>query len=361
MEYDVPFSSNSIRLKGSQWAAAAGLAAALIWLAPAAWRRVEGFAPGPGYRLPYGLSGDYWFFERWCAAAASRCDTLVGGDSVVWGQYVSEDQTLSHQLNALAGSERFANLGLDGLHPAAMAGLLEYHALPIRGKNVILHLNPLWMSSAKHDLKEEEESRINHPELVPQFFPRIPCYRERVSRRIGIAIERNLPFIGWTRHLQIAFFDGMDIPAWTLDHAYRSPIAAVVFAPPPHDASARYPPVSWTKKGLEKQDLPWVDLDTSLQWRFFRRSVEILKRRGNRVVVLVGPFNEHMLEGASRRTFAGIKRGIERWLMETGTDFCAPPALPSELYADASHPLAPGYASIARQLFPKLATSRPGN
>jgi lysophospholipase L1-like esterase len=100
--------------------------------------------------------------------------------------------------------------------------------------------------------------------------------------------------------------------------------------------------------------LAWVDLDASLQWRFFRLSVEILKRRGNRVLVLVGPFNEHMLEGPSRAAYVRIRRGIERWLRETGTDFCAPPTLPREQYADASHPFAPGYAAIARQLHKAL-------
>ena len=330
----------------------------MAWLAPAGWMRVEKFAPGPDYRLPYGQGSDYWAFERWCAAAAGKCDTVVIGDSFVWGQYVAGDQTLSHWLNALVGSERYANLGLDGLHPAALAGLLEYHGRAIRGKNVILHLNPLWMSSAKHDLTEEEESRFNHPELVPQFFPRIPVYREKVSRRIGIAIERNLPFIGWTRHLQAVYFDGMDIPAWTLDHPWR--FTPVAVGPIAGETAPGRSPVSWTARGLEKQDLPWVGLDASLQWRFFRRSVGILKSRGNRVIVLVGPFNEHMLEGASRRTYGGIKSGMERWLRETGTDYCAPPALPSGLYADASHPLAPGYAAIARQLFRKCASTQAG-
>jgi hypothetical protein len=350
---DVPFSSNAMRLSGRQWAAAAALAVAVAWLAPVGWMLVEKFTPGPDYRLPYGQGSDYWAFERWCAAAAGRCDTVVIGDSFVWGQYVEGDQTLSHCLNALAGTERFANLGLDGMHPAALAGLLEYHGRAIRGRNVVLHLNPLWMSSAKHDLTEEEESRFNHPELVPQFFPRIPVYRENISRRIGIAVERYLPFIGWTRHIQAVYFDGMDIPAWTLDHPYA--LAPAVAGPAAVETVSGRSPVSWTARGLEKQDLPWVGLDTSLQWRFFRRAVGILQGRGNHVFVLVGPFNEHMLEPGSRRAYAGIRGGMERWLRETGTDYCAPPALPSALYADASHPLAPGYAAIAKQVFAKLA------
>ncbi|MBE3135143.1 MAG: hypothetical protein IMZ55_16880, partial [Acidobacteria bacterium] len=100
-----------------------------------------------------------------------------------------------------------------------------------------------------------------------------------------------------------------------------------------------------------RQSFAWVALDTSLQWRSFRRAVEILRGRGNRVLVLVGPFNEHLLEDASRAVYAGRKRQAEAWLRENGVPCIVPEALPSHLYADASHPLADGYALLARQLF----------
>jgi hypothetical protein len=353
-EYEVPYSSNSIRLSGRQWLAVAAFAALVVMLAPVAWKKVEKFTPTPDYRLPYGQGGDYWFYERWCAEAVRTCDVLLVGDSFVWGQYVKPDETLSDDLNTLAGKERFANLGLDGLHPVAMAGLLEYHARAIRGKTVILHLNPLWMSSPRHDLREEEESRFNHPELVPQFFPRVPSYHEAASRRIGISVERYLPFVAWTRHLQMTWFDGMDIPAWTADHPYESPVSEVMSTRPVRELTFGQEPISWTRRGMLKQDLPWVSLDDSLQWRFFRRSIDILKARNNRVFVLLGPFNSHMLEPASLARYSALKLGMERWLSSSGVHFYSPPLLPSSLYADASHPLAPGYLSIARALYRHL-------
>ena len=79
--------------------------------------------------------------------------TLVFGDSFVWGQYVEEDQTLTHFLNQEAGRERFVNAGLDGLHPLAMGGLLRHHYAGMRIADVVLHLNLLWMSSPQADLQ----------------------------------------------------------------------------------------------------------------------------------------------------------------------------------------------------------------
>lgn len=116
------------------------------------------------------------------------------------------------------------------------------------------------------------------------------------------------------------------------------------------------------ERGIGKQDYPWVDLETSLQWRSFKRAVDILRRRGNRVFVVVGPFNEYLLEDASLERYTQIKCQIESWFIESDIPYSASPALPSELYADASHPLSEGYALIARQLleneFFKLFTSQ---
>src|SRR5207249_210887 len=133
----------------------------------------------------------------------SRYDTLVIGDSVVWGEYVDRGHTLSHYLNEAAGQERFANLGLDGAHPTALAGLVEFHARGVKGKNVILHCDPLWLSSPRADL-QVKEARLNHPKLVPQFVPAIPCYpltKDNFSERVGIAVEQRVAFQSWTSHL----------------------------------------------------------------------------------------------------------------------------------------------------------------
>jgi hypothetical protein len=349
-----PDFSNAVRLTDRQWIGVGAFTVALILGAAPAWERVERFDLEPDYRMPYELSHDYWLYERYSRLAAIHSDTLLVGDSVVWGQYVTREQTLSHYLNEQAHEEQFANLGLDGVHPVALAGLLEHYTGGVTGKNVVLQCNPLWMSSPKHDLQIDEEFRFNHPRLVPQFSPDIRCYKEDYSPRIGIAVEQRLPFRGWTTHLQQVYYDKTDIPTWTLDHPYHNPFAAVTRGLPPTDHTLRHDPISWTKRGIEKQDIEWIDPETSLQWHAFQRAVEILERRGNRVFVLVGPFNEHMLTDESRERYQKVKLIIETWLREKDVPYLAPAPLPSELYADSSHPLCEGYARLARQVFEVL-------
>jgi hypothetical protein len=43
------------------------------------------------------------------------------------------------------------------------------------------------------------------------------------------------------------------------------------------------------------------------------------------------------------------------WLKSENIPCCAPEPLPSELYADASHPLTEGYRLLAAQLFADAA------
>jgi hypothetical protein len=212
----------------------------------------------------------------------------------------------------------------------------------------------LWLSSPRHDLQADEEFRFNHPRLLPQFVPHIPCYKEEISPRIGILVEQRVPFSAWTNHLQQAYFDRTDLPSWTLEHPYEDPTAPVAQGLPPSDNLLRHESVPWTERGIKKQDFAWVEPGESLQWRSFRHAIEILERRGNRVFVLVGPFNEHMLSAQNLPEYAKVKAAIEAWLAENGVPYSAPAPLPSELYADASHPLAAGYALLARQLFNRL-------
>ncbi len=339
--------SNAIMLTGRQWIGPAVFCLAFALLAPPAWKRIEEFEPGPDYRIPYDLGNDYWLYARWAEKAEG---IPIVGDSVVWGQYVTPAQTLSHYLYE-RGGPRFSNLGLDGSHPAALAGLLEHYGGALSGKMVALHCNPLWMTSPLADLQAApDETRLNHPALLPQFRPKIPAYREELSRRLGTAIDQRAPFFGWTRHLQLAYFGGQGVPAWTLDHPYENPLGAMTLRLPPPDDRLRHQPISWKARGTAPQDYPWVDLENSIQWSFFRRALKMLQRRGNRVFVIVGPFNEHMLTEASLIRYRAVREGIQRWLRDRGIRFIAPPALPSDLYADASHPLAAGYEMLAGQI-----------
>lgn len=357
---DVPFGSSGVRLTLREWAVAAAIAGAVLWLAPRLWEKAERSEPGPDARIPYSLANDYWMFGRWSALACAEGKDLVIGDSVVWGHYVRSDETLSHHLNALAGGAPFANLGVDGIHPAALSGLIEHHGGAISGRKVLLHCNLLWTSSEKHDLRTTKEFSFNHPDLVPQFFPRIPCYRRSTSERLDVVIGRRLPFVAWAKHLRLAYFGGADIPSWTLENPYADPLQRITLELPSPDETPSPPPIAkpWTEQGIARFGPQWVDLGTSIQWRFFRRAVEILRRRGNRVFVLVGPFNEHMLTPESLEVYNLRKAEVEAWLKGRDIPNFVPAALPSQQYADASHPLSEGYAMLSQQLFDSEAFRR---
>ena len=85
-------------------------------LTPPIWKRVERFDTGPDYRIPYRLSKDYWLYQRRLQQVTAPDKVIVLGDSVVWGEYVLPDGTLSHFLNREAGTaDRFVNGGLNGV------------------------------------------------------------------------------------------------------------------------------------------------------------------------------------------------------------------------------------------------------
>jgi len=150
--------------------------------------------------------------------------------------------------------------------------------------------------------------------------------------------------------LRIVYFENMALPNWTLEHPYQNPWNAVTLELPASGDNLQEN-VSWTEKGIAQEDFQWVEPAQSLQWRFFRQTIDLLKARKNTVFVVVGPFNEHMLKTDSYKTYQKMKSDIEIWLQRNNIAYCVPDVLPSELYRDASHPLGPGYAMLAKQLF----------
>jgi hypothetical protein len=351
------YGSVEMPLSVRQWIWAAAVVLLVLTGLPVAGKRRETFRPDPDYRVPYEMSSDYWLFERYSRLAASESKTLVVGDSVVWGEYVPADETLSHYLAALAGEKKFANLGLDGMYPVAQAGLLEQYGEGISNSRVILHFNPLWMASREHDLREGKEFRFNHPQLLPQFSREIPAYKASFADRLEIVAERLLPFRPWVRHWRWECLGGADLARWTLAHPYASPISAVVKSAE-GDAPVRRANLSWKERGATVQDFPWVELGESPQWRAFRDSVEMLRRQGDTVLVVVGPFNEYMLTPRSREGYRRVVSEVGKWLQETGVLYFVPPSLPSEYYADASHPLSEGYAMLGREILASEAFAR---
>jgi len=192
------------------------LAFAGTLLLPRIWSRGQTFNPGPDYRIPYALSKDYWLYDQRLRDSVEPGRILALGDSVIWGEYVSADGTLSHFLNEQLGSPRFVNAGINGLFPLALDGLVHTYGAGFKGRKVMLHCNLLWLSSAEADLSSTKEQQFNHVELVPQFRPRIPCYRASIDERLAIIASRHVELLQWSRHLQVAYFGGAGLAGWTL-------------------------------------------------------------------------------------------------------------------------------------------------
>jgi hypothetical protein len=355
---DIPF-VNEMRLTWPLWLATVGLLAAAIILIPRVWKKVEPLdAPGD-YRIPYSLSKDYWLYQRRIDQTKPD-DVLVIGDSVVWGEYVAADGTLTHFLNASTNISglHFVNCGVNGLYPLAIEGLLGNYA-HLHNRKIILHCNVLWMSSPKADLKDPKPQSMNHARLLPQFT-RIPSYKADANERLSVLIEEHVQFMSWVTHLQSAYYNDKSIPNWTLasddndkyPNSYKNPLSQITlrlpspFAPDPQ----RGPQSARHKKWGEQSSFDWLSTTNSLQWAAFARTLEMLKRDGNHVVVVVGPFNEHIITAESKAGFVALRNGIVDYLKASQTQFVAPETLPSEMYADASHPLTEGYELLARRL-----------
>lgn len=355
---ETQFSSNAVWLSVREWLVAAGIVIVIVLALPPVWRHLEVFSPSVDYRIPYDLSEDYWLFKQYSRSVSSQGKMLVIGDSVVWGHYVARDQTLSHHLNELAGRERFVNLGLDGTHPMALYGLLRHYGKAIKGEKVILHMNHLWLSSPEADLQTEKEFRFNHPRLVPQFRPRIPCYVESDSGRIGIVLERFLPLFQLVRHLQVRGFDNTDLPLWTVENPYANPLSRISVKPlgmaEESEEEIRSEAQSKTARTPVLQSLPWVEFETSLQWWAFERLLELLESRGNDVFVVVGPLNEHVLSPESVLKYRALLSKAESRLEHMNVPFLHLPLLPSHLYADTSHPQGQGYGLLAEHIWNQL-------
>jgi hypothetical protein len=355
------FAPYALRLGGREWWIVIGIVGLFACFAPRWWMKIEPLEEADDYRVPYALSADYALYERHLRESAQQDKdaVFVIGDSVVWGEYVSREGTLSHALRAATGDSRhFINAGVNGLFPLALEGLVRDFGRPVNGRKVLLQANLLWMSSPEADLSTGKERKFNHEALVPQFSVRVPCYRATIDQRLGYLAGRNIDVLAWSRHLQICYFDQLGIPEWTLEPANtrRNPLAAITRVLPTEpaddpergEASPRHR--AWFDAGRKPLRFDWVAPDKSLQLAAFKRLVELLRSRGNDVLVVVGPFNEHMIAEGSRTGFDALRGHLDRWLEEEGVRAVAPEVLRSELYGDASHPLTAGYQRVAEQL-----------
>lgn len=364
----VPFGSNEVRLNGAQWLAVLVIVVGTIWVLPSLWSRWESVPFHENFRVPYSLSKDYWLYRQWLGHADSEKAVYVVGDSVVWGEYVSADGTLSAFLNAQPDANaEFVNAGVNGLFPLALGGLVQYYGSSIKARRVLLHCNLLWMTSQEADLSSEKEQSFNHPRLVPQFSPEIPCYRASFDERLGVVMERTVPFLSFVNHLQNAYFDQKDPYQWTLaddgeyppayPNSYRLPWNAVSLAVPgepdqdPDRGSSSRRHKAWSTTGEGSQNFEWVALDKSLQWEAFQGLIEWLESRDNELMVMIGPLNRHIMSAQNQILFDARLASVIQWLEQQGIRYTAPETLAFDLYGDASHPLTDGYRQLAEGLW----------
>jgi hypothetical protein len=363
---DIPF-VNEVRLNFKQWSAAILIIGFVLFAIPRIWKRIERFETSADYRIPYNLSRDYWLYERRLERVEPSRIVLLG-DSVIWGEYVLPDGTLSHFLNEASGQkQQYVNGGVNGLFPLAIEGLVDHYGSKLSHRKVILHCNLLWMSSPKADLQVEKEEKFNHSRLVPQFNPRIPCYKADANERLSVVVERNLQFMSWVTHLQNTYFQDKSIPMWTLaddgsdpphyPNSYKNPLSQITMSVPSDPAidpqrgpaSPRHKP--WNAGGSSPSEFEWVTLNSSMQWAAFQRTVSKLLSRGDDVLVIVGPFNEAIIAKDSKEGYVKFRDGVVEWLKEQKIQYLSPAPLQSELYADASHPLTQGYQELAKRIY----------
>lgn len=360
--------TNEQRLNHRQWLVALVLVALVVLVTPRLWRHLERFDTGTDYRIPYQLSNDYWLFDWRLQQAAAAKPVVVLGDSVVWGEFVKADGTLTHFLNQQAGQpERYINAGVNGLYPLALEGLVRHYGGALRNGKVIVVCNLLWLSSPKADMQDDKEQDLNHAALLPQFFSNIPAYQVDASARLSAALGQRVGFFGWANHLRCVCFNQQSLTRWTLDedpnqaqhypNAYKNPLAQVALTVPSGHAddatrgpgSERHQP--WPAGGTRKAGFDWVSLDSSLQWAALQRTVGLLRARGNDVLVVVAPFNESMMNDAGVADYRKLRSGISSWLDAQHVPQVVPDPLPGELYADASHPLTAGYELLAKRIY----------
>jgi hypothetical protein len=299
------------------------------------------------YRIPYALSTRYDLYRRFTNLSATQFPTILVGDSVVWGQTSHRDQTLAHHLNELTKQRRYINAGLDGMHPIALAQLLEHHAPAIQKKDVILQFNPLWLMIQSPNQKLPDDPLANRPGLVPRLAAGA---NGTIQQRLEAAVARlfhGSPLDRWSEQLAEI---RVDFLAWSLDHPYESPLEAISSALPPSEDSFTVRMVPWAGTEKAKLDTRWPDLEKHGQWQAFERVIDLLQARQNRVMVLLGPLNEHMMTARMRDGYLALKRRIQEKIESRQILCFAAPPLQSNFYTDICHPLGAGYEELAREL-----------
>jgi hypothetical protein len=346
------FERQALELSLREWLVVGLLVTAFLAVAPSIPFRPKKPVLEADYRIPYPLSRRYDLYRRYTTLAAAQTPTLLVGDSVIWGQCAHRYETLAAQLNAMTRQPRFANAGLDGMNPVALRELLRYHAPGIEKSRVILQFDPLWMmirEAGNHDIRE---ALYNRPDLIPRLAANFTGpFKETVSASWS-KLAAASPLGAWGDRLADAKIDFL---AWSLDHPYESPLAAISSTLPPSDDSSHLRLIPWNATPAIPVEATWIDLSTSVQWQAFRNILTLLEQRGNKVLVLLGPMNEHAMEAKTLQNYLKLKAAMAEELRARGVRCMVASVLPSSDYGDICHPLGSGYQELARELLQKEA------
>ena len=347
---NIPDNANGLVLKPWELAVTAAVVLALaLAVLPYCWQKCSRIEVPPGFRLAEDLRDDYYGYRMVADAVCRKYPSVFIGDSVIWGKYVDNGNTLPELVNRESGKDGIGNLAVDGLHPVAMETLIRDCGGGIRGKQVYLYWNPLWMNTPLYDLSGTDEFSINHPRLLPQFDRSFKSYRAGFGDRWSAFLEQKVPFAAWMRHFRAAYCANRDV---------KKVIAAGdKFAH--YDPAERRPLVNgkatWEQNGIKKQNWPWVGIGNSRQYAALRHVIALLQERGNRVTAVLGTVNPHMQTPESLERYHKLRAEVKADLKNSGVKFIELPELASGEYADASHPLAAGYRKLARHMAGKLS------
>jgi len=317
----------------------------LFFTAPFAIKFIDKDDFTANYRIPYPMGEDYYLFSHYSAAVTGSKKIPFFGDSVIWGHYAKKDKTLTSCINRIQGDEIFANMGIDGIHPAALYGLVKKYSESIKNRDIVVGINLLWMSSPRHDLSGEVNNEINHKKLLPQLSKTIPAYGANIEERISSFINRELTFFSWVNHIKMTRFADFSFYRWTIDNPDKNILAffkkkKTLYAVPEY----------MRQDNLPLQNISWIKPKDSIQWNYVKKTMDLLQSRNNRVIAYITPYNTYTLTPESHKQYREILKTIIRELEATGITTLTGITPEKNYFADASHTGEAGYEILARDL-----------
>lgn len=345
--------SNEMILSLREWIITLILFAVLSTVIYYGWNKWEKYNPGPDHRETCWAEkqSDYWAYNRWIRYARNHYKLMLIGDSVIWGQEVRCDQTITHYINEYYGREIIANLGNDGLFMAGIDGIVKYYGDNLSNANVLLQLSPLWMSNIKRDLRGKEKYQYHHPRLLPLFNSRINYYHD-FNTRLGYFVEHYFRLSTFVRHLMANYYDNKSISGWMMDNPYSNPFAAITFQAAPVMAESQGEGISWEEKKMKLSNDSFLNPSESVQWGFFTDAIKRLQKKNSKVFVMIGPFNQFMFTPESRGRLFTMVNEIKKDLDKMGVPYFDTfrIGLESKMFGDSCHLLKEGHMLIGKKI-----------